>query len=205
MNKIPSVHLAKEILGPENVIDKAISARIFQIGWVYRFFAILFFWIPFSKERLEACKGTHKLIFVFPLSIREMSRAFYGWVTQTDRHSRILDEKILDNLENMKMGWHLIRIRPIEKQDMINYKSEKPVNGFIVYYTILACFAHRGDVILKDQLVECPDFKNGLKRFNVGFFRPFSSAGIRIEEAWEKFSVDWVLLEYVPNCKELSK
>lgn len=202
MNKIPTLAEAKEILGSHNVIDQESAAKIFKIGLMYRLMSRLFFWIPFSRERLNSCKGTHKLIFVFPVSIREMSESLFDWITQLDHYSRRLDGKILDSLENMKMGWHLIRIRPVEKQDTVYYESEIPVNGFVIYYTTLACFAHNGDVILENQNVECPDFQDGLNRFNLGLFKPFRFGGLCIATVPGKFSVDRVLLESMPNCKE---
>lgn len=128
--------------------------------------------IPFSEATLEACKNSHVLVAVFPLSILEIrskAKLFYdqSWY---NKESFAKDRG--------ETEWQLIRKTPVdnstskswtEQQALLPKNDETPEARTLVYTTI-GHFLATGERLFEKIYVRCSDVASGGGRVCVGGF-----------------------------------
>jgi len=143
--------------------------------------------IPFSEATLEACKKTHVLVAVFPLSILEI-------------RSKVLDQRLFYkqdwyNKETFAkdrgdVKWALIRKTPVEnstskdwqeQQALLSDKDETPTARVMVY-TIIGHFLATGERLFENVYVRCSDVDSDGYRVYVGVF---DAEGLVVNSDWD--------------------
>ena len=140
--------------------------------------------IPFSEATLEACKDTHILVAVFPLSILEIrgkSTLFYNqdWY-----------EKEPFARDRGDAEWRLIRKTPVEnstnktwqEQQTLLAENEETPTARLVIYTITGHFLATGERLFEKLYVRSSDVASGGDRVRVG---RFDSDGLGIGHYWD--------------------
>ena len=69
--------------------------------------------VPFSEETLEACKATHVLVAVFPMSILDIRAKVKGELWQAFYNQDWYNKEAFAK-DRGEIGWHLIRKTPVE-------------------------------------------------------------------------------------------
>ena len=145
--------------------------------------------IPFSEATLEACKETHVLVAIFPLSILEIrgkSTLFYNqdWY-----------EKEPFARDRGDAEWQLIRKTPVEdsmsktwqeQQTLLATNEETPKARLMVYATI-GHFLATGERLFEKFYVRSSDVGSGGYRVSVG---AFGSGGLDIDRDWDDYRDD---------------
>ena len=132
--------------------------------------------IPFSAEVLEACKDTHILVAVFPLTIPEVrSKAkrglFYSYDDAWYNNQAFASEKA-------ELGWHLIRKTPVEdstsktwkEQQALLSKDEETPTAPVMIYTIIGHFLATGERLFEKIYVRTSSLGSDGDRVSVGGF-----------------------------------
>ena len=133
--------------------------------------------VPFSEETLEACKATHVLVAVFPMSIldvrakvkSELWQAFYN----QDWYNKEAFAK-----EKGEIGWQLVRKTPVENSTSKNWsdqqallsKDDETPKAQVVVYTIIGHFLATGESLFEKVWVNCSDLDSDGYRVIVGHF-----------------------------------
>ena len=140
--------------------------------------------IPFSEATLEACKDTHILVAVFPLSILEIrgkSTLFYNqdWY-----------EKEPFARDRGDAEWRLIRKTPVEnstnktwqEQQTLLAENEETPTARLVIYTITGHFLATGERLFEKLYVRSSDVDSVGHRVHVG---RFDSDGLNVRNSWD--------------------
>ena len=179
---------AREIMG-KNCFSIEEAIRHFGVNPT-RQQAVALSEIPFSEATLEACKNTHILVAVFPLSILEIrgkgGKLFYNqdWY-----------EKELFARDRGDAEWRLIRKTPVEnstnktwqeQQALLVENEETPTARLMVYATI-GHFLATGERLFEKLYVRSSDVGSGGYRVSVG---AFGSGGLDIDRDWDDYRDD---------------
>lgn len=144
--------------------------------------------VPFSDETLTACKDTHVLVAVFPLSILEIcgkipsgQRLFYN----QDWYNKEFFAK-----NRGEAAWHLVRKTPVanstgkmwqEQQVLLSNKEETPVARVMVYTTV-GHFLATGERLFEKIYVRTSSGGSDGCYVRVGHF---DSEGLRVYDDWD--------------------
>ena len=137
--------------------------------------------IPFSEDVLAACKDTHVLAAVFPISILEI-RSVVDKVKMPSGQRLVYKQDWYDNQtfaqDKGEVGWQLIRKEPIvnslsknwnEQQALLSKDEETPKAQVMTYVTI-GHFLATGERLFEKVYVRCSDLASGGDRVCVGVF-----------------------------------
>jgi hypothetical protein len=132
--------------------------------------------VPFTEATLEACKDTHVLVAVFPLSILEIR----GKVAQGQRlfYDQDWYNKQAFAKEKGETEWKLIRKTPITnstsktwpEQQALLAKNEETPTAQVMVYTIIGHFLATGERLFENIYVRCSDVGSNGYRVRVGVF-----------------------------------
>lgn len=181
---------AREIMGNNFVsIEKAI--RHLRIAPTTRQLAALAE-IPFSEAVLTACKATHVLIAVFPISLLEVRGRFDCELFCSEAvwyNSQVFAEELGET------GWHLVRKTPVEtsirktwsEQRALISNDEQIPTARLMVYTIISHFLAVGERLFETVYVRCSDVVSDGSRVIVGHF---NSEGLFVDHDWDHYRYD---------------
>jgi len=137
--------------------------------------------VPFSEEVLTACKDTHVLVAVFPISIVEIRSKVTGVKLPNDQplfyKQDLYDKEAFAN-EHGETGWQLVRKTPVanstsktwnEQQALLTSDEETP-KAQVMVYTIIGFFLATGERLFEKIYVRCSDLVSDGHRVYVGDF-----------------------------------
>lgn len=138
--------------------------------------------IPFSEETLRACKNTHILVAVVPISIVAI-RTKTADVKMPAKHRMFYQQDWYDgNSVGNDAGhleWHLVRKTPVadstsktweQQQDLLDLEIEETPEAQVVVYTIIGYFLATGERLFEKAWVRCRTLAPGGDRVRVGRF-----------------------------------
>lgn len=127
--------------------------------------------IPFSEDTLTACRNSHVLIAVFPLSIRKIRHKVAPEVFYRDPHypqEEEWDKGQAFAMNRGELGWHLVHKTAVsysayetwcEQQKLLNIHEKTPTARVLVY-TMAAQRLSAGELLfiyLGSDSVRCAD------------------------------------------------
>lgn len=134
--------------------------------------------VPFSEDVLTACKDTHVLVAVFPISIVDIRGIVKKLPDQTLFYNQDwYDDEAFAN-DKGETGWQLVRKTPIanstsktwsEQQALLSQDEETP-KAQVMVYTIIGVFLATGERLFEKVYVRCVDLDSGDRRVDVGLF-----------------------------------
>ncbi|HET9285310.1 MAG TPA: hypothetical protein VFR24_25435 [Candidatus Angelobacter sp.] len=144
--------------------------------------------VPYSEEVLTACKDTHVLVAVFPLSVLEIRG-------KVPRNERLFYDQSWYNKESFakdrgEVGWQLIRKTPVpnstsktwpEQQALLSQDEETPTARVMVY-TVIGHYLATGERLFESIYVRCSDVDSDGLRVFVG---NFDAGGLRVLSNWD--------------------
>lgn len=132
--------------------------------------------VPFSEEVLSACKDTHILVAVFPMSILDIRGKaerglFYSYEDAWYNKQSFAKDK-------GSMGWQLVRKTAVENSTSKNWneqqallsKDEETPKAQVMGYTIIGHYLATGERLFEKLYVRCVDLDSGGGRVSVGSF-----------------------------------
>lgn len=143
--------------------------------------------VPFTEQVLEACKETHVLVAVFPMSILDIRGKLTdkGLFYNQDWYNKQAFAK-----DRGEAGWHLVRKTPVENSmsktwdeqlSLLGPEDETPT-ARVVTYTIIGHFLATGERLFEKVYVRCVDVDSHSDRVYVG---RFSSDGLDVNYFWD--------------------
>lgn len=143
--------------------------------------------VPFAESVLEACKDTHVLVAVFPMSILDIrgackdQRLFYD----QDWYNKQAFAK-----ERGEVGWHLVRKTPVDdstsktwdEQQKLLGKDEETPSARVMIYTMIGHFRATGERLFENSYVRCSDRDSDGDRVDVGLF---DGGGLHVDDDWD--------------------
>lgn len=150
--------------------------------------------IPFAESVLEACKDTHVLIAVFPLSILDIRGTCkdQGLFYNQDWYNKQSFAK-----EKGEVVWQLIRKTPVsdstsktwdEQNKLLGKDDEVPSVRAVVYTMIGHCKA-TGERLFEKIWVRCSDVVSDGSHVRVG---GFGAKGLNINYHWDYYRNDYL-------------
>ncbi len=134
--------------------------------------------VPFTEEMLRACRDTHILVAVFPMSILDIR----GKVERKlfSRHESAWYNKQSFAKDKGEVGWQLVCKVHVddsegkdwnEQQALLSQDEETP-KARVMVYTIIGCFLQTGERLFNNTYVRCADLCFWIFRehVSVGFF-----------------------------------
>lgn len=144
--------------------------------------------VPFSEETLKACKGTHVLVAVFPLSILDIRTQVKG------DPIRLLYDQSWYNKEAFakdrgEIGWHLIRKTPVDNstnktwndQQALLGKDDETPKAQVMVYAIIGHYKATNERLFEKVWVRCSDLDSDGVRVSVG---NFDAEGLDVNDCW---------------------
>ena len=134
--------------------------------------------VPFSEDTLTACKDTHVLVAVFPLSIVDIRGIVKKLPDQTLFYNQDWYDEEAFASDKGETGWQLVRKTPIanstgktwnEQQALLTDDEETP-KAQVMVYTIIGVFLATGERLFEKVYVRCVDLVSGGYRVSVGYF-----------------------------------
>lgn len=132
--------------------------------------------IPFSEEVLTACKDTHVLVAVLPMTFLEVrgkveKKLFYSHEDAWYNNQAFANEKA-------ELGWHLIRKTPVENSTAKNWKEQQAIlskdeetpTASVLVYTIIGHFLATGERLFEKVYVRTSSLASVGRRVDVGRF-----------------------------------
>ena len=134
--------------------------------------------IPFSEEVLTACKDTHVLVAVVPLTILDIRAIAKKQSDHTLFYSQDWYDKQAFANEKAELGWHLIRKTPVENSTSKNWKEQQALlskdeeapTASVLVYTIIGHFLATGERLFEKVYVRTSNLGSGGGHVNVGVF-----------------------------------
>lgn len=141
--------------------------------------------VPFSDETLTACKDTHVLVAVFPLSIVDIRSIVKKLPDQTPFYNQDWYDKEAFANDKGETGWQLVRKVPIanstsktwSEQQVLLSKDEETPKVQVVAYTIIGFFLATGERLFEKVYVRCVDLDSDGGRVILG---DFGSGGLGV-------------------------
>lgn len=140
--------------------------------------------VPFTEATLEACKRTHVLVAVFPLSIidiRSEAKLFYdqSWY---NKESFAKDRG--------DVSWQLVRKAPVEnstsktwqEQQALLGQNEETPSARVMVYTIIGHHLATGERLFERVYVRCSDLTSDGNHVYVG---NFDANGLNVNNNWD--------------------
>jgi hypothetical protein len=147
---------------------------------------------PFSESVLEACKDTHILAAVFPLSLLDIREACKG---QGLFYNQEWYNKQAFAKEKGEVGWQLIRKTPVSdstsktwaEQNKLLGKDDEVPSARALIYTMIGHFKATGERLFEKIWVRCSDLDSGGTRVVVG---DFDARGLYVDSDWDDYRDD---------------
>jgi hypothetical protein len=149
--------------------------------------------ISLTEAELEACKNTHVLVAVFPLSILEIrgkvtSKLFYD-------HSWYNKESFAKDRGDV--SWQLVRKTPVEnstsktwpEQQALLAKNEEIPTARTMAYAIIGHYLATNERLLENIYVRCFDVDSEGDRVYVG---DFASSGLVVDGRWDDYRYGYI-------------
>ena len=143
--------------------------------------------IPFAESVLEACKNTHVLVAVFPLSLLDMRGICkdQGLFYNQDWYNKQGFAK-----EKGEVGWQLIRKTPVDdstsktwdEQNKLLSKDEEVPSVRAVVYTMVGHYKATDERLFEKVWVRCSDLDSDGYRVLVG---SFDARGLDVSISWD--------------------
>lgn len=144
--------------------------------------------VPFTEAVLEACKDTHVLVAVFPMSILDIRgkaerKLFYS-------HEDAWYNKQAFAKDRGETQWTLVRKTPVdnstsktwdEQQALLGKDDETPTARVMVY-AIIGHYLNTGERLFENVYVRCSDVDSDGRRVLVG---SFGSDGLGVGHYWD--------------------
>ena len=143
--------------------------------------------VPFSENVLQACKDTHILVAVFPLSILDIRKKvernlFYSHDDAWYNNQAFAKEK-------GETSWHLIRkdivsestSKTWQEQQALLAEKEGVPSAQVMIYTIIGHYKSSGERLFEKVYARCQCFSSDGYRVSVG---RFGSAGLCVVNCW---------------------
>ncbi len=135
--------------------------------------------IPFSEDVLTACKDTHVLVAIFPMSILDVRSIVKELADQTlfFNNQDWYNKQEFAN-DKGEVGWKLIRKVLIDnstsktwnEQQALLSKDEETPKAQVVVYTMISHFLATGERLFEKVYVRCVDLDSNGERVVVGYF-----------------------------------
>lgn len=133
--------------------------------------------VPFSEETLEACKATHVLVAVFPMSILDIRAKVKGELWQAFFNQDWYNKEAFAK-DRGEIGWHLIRKTPVENstnktwsdQQALLGKDDETPKARVCVYTIIGHYKATNERLFEKIWVRCSDLGSVGDRVSVGVF-----------------------------------
>lgn len=151
--------------------------------------------IPFSEEVLTACKDTHVLVAVLPMTILEVrgkveKKLFYSHEDAWYNNQAFANEKA-------ELGWHLIRKTPVENSTSKNWKEQQALlskdeetpTASVLVYTIIGHFLATEERLFEKIYVRTSSLDSDGRRVLVGYF---DSGGLYVYDWYDDDRFDYV-------------
>ena len=142
--------------------------------------------VPFAESVLEACKNTHVLVAVFPLSLLDIRGACkdQGLFYNQDWYNKQSFAK-----EKGEVGWQLIRKTPVsdstsktwDEQNKLLGKDDEVPSVRAVVYTMVGHYKAQNERLFEKVWVRCSDLDSDGNRVNVGVF---DAEGLDVSNDW---------------------
>ena len=143
--------------------------------------------VPFAESVLEACKNTHVLVAVFPLSLLDIRGACkdQGLFYNQDWYNKQSFAK-----EKGEVGWQLIRKTPVsdstsktwDEQNKLLGKDDEVPSVRAVVYTMVGHYKAQNERLFEKVWVRCSDLDSGGSRVYVGVF---DAMGLLVNSYWD--------------------
>ena len=189
---------AKEIMG-QNFLGVEEGMKLFGIQLTRRQLAYMSE-IPFSETTLTACKDTHILVAVMPLSIMQIRSYTAAMKLSKGQKSFFYKQDWYDAQtfanEVGHLEWHLVRKNLVEnstgktwqqQQELIDTKIEETPNAQVMVYTIIGHFLNTGERLFEKVWVRTSSFDSGVDRVCVGWF---DADGLGVNNSWDDSAYD---------------
>ena len=186
---------AREIMG-ENFFGIDEVEKYFKVCPTFRQIHDLS-WVPYSEATLQACKDTHVLVAVFPLSVLEIR----GKVERSlfCSHEDAWYNKQAFAKDKGEVHWQLVRKTPVENstnktwqdQQALLAKNEETPTAQVMTYTIIGHYLATGVRLLENVYVRCSSVGSGGGRVSVG---DFDSRGLDIRSYSDNSRFDDLVL-----------
>jgi len=148
--------------------------------------------IPFSKTTLEACKDTHVLVAVFPMSILEMveNELFRPLFNIGNPGNKPWFKREYFSWDEGVVQWCLVRKNPPESSFLKDWAEQlgqfgtesDPAQIRIAVYATLGYFLKTGKRLFEENMARCAELDMSGRRVTIG---PFKDDGIRIQAWWD--------------------
>lgn len=145
--------------------------------------------VPFSEAVLEACKDTHVLVAVLPMSVmglwEKTKHLFHSKDDPWYRKESFAKDK-------GQAGWHLVRKDIVpnstsktwqEQQSLLGKDDETPTARVLIY-TVILTFLATGVKLLPNIYARVSDLDSGGSRVYVGRFVGY---GLCVSGSWDDF------------------
>ena len=173
-------NFGKNIFGVEEAIKHfAVNPTKQQLAYLAE--------VPFAESVLEACKDTHVLVAVFPLSLLDIRGACkdQGLFYNQDWYNKQSFAK-----EKGEVNWQLIRKIPVddstsktwdEQNKLLGKNDEVPTIRAVVY-TMVGHYKATGERLFEKVWVRCSDLGSDGGRVYVG---SFGAGGLSVDDRWD--------------------
>ncbi len=178
---------AREIMG-KNIFGVEEAIRHFRVNPTKQQLAYLAE-VPFTESVLEACKDTHVLVAVFPISLLDIRGACkdQGLFYNQDWYNKQSFAK-----EKGEVGWQLSRKTPVsdstsktwDEQNKLLGKDDEVPSVRAVVYTMVGHYKATGERLFEKIWVRCSDLDSDGDRVVVG---SFDALGLLVHVCWDVY------------------
>jgi hypothetical protein len=152
--------------------------------------------VPFSEETLEACKATHVLVAVFPMSILDIRAKVKGELWQAFYDQSWYNKEAFAK-DRGETGWHLIKKTPVEnstnkswdEQQTLLGKDDETPKAQVMVYTIIGHYKAANERLFEKVWVRCSDLGSDGYRVCVG---SFVARGLGVGNYWDDRRNDYL-------------
>lgn len=147
--------------------------------------------VPFSAKVLKACKDTHILVAVFPLSILDLRRKVDPALFYSKDGDGWYQKQAFAKSEG-KIGWKLIRKTPVDdsieknwdEQQALLGKDEMTPSAQVMTYAIIGHFLATEERLFESIYVRTSDVDSDGSRVLLG---EFDATGLFVDNDWDSF------------------
>ena len=187
-----SVTRAKEIMG-KNFLGVEEGMKMFGVEITKRQQSFMNT-IPFSETTLTACKDTHVLVAVMPLSIVQIRAKVAEMKLPKDVKRLFYKQDWYDGQQfagQSELEWRLIQKTPVadstaknweEQQKLLDTKTEETPTAQAMVYTVIGFFLKTGERLFEKIYVRTSSLGSDGDRVCVG---SFDADGLRVGDRWD--------------------
>jgi hypothetical protein len=176
---------AREIMG-RNMFGIEEAIKHFGVNPLRQQLAVLAD-VPFTEAVLEACKDTHVLVAVFPLSILDVRGKAERKLFCS--HEDAWYNKQAFAKDRGETQWKLVRKTPVgnstsktwDEQQALLGKDEETPTAQVMVYTIIGHYLNTSERLFENVYVRCSALGSDGSRVHVG---SFGSLGLYVNRYW---------------------